>query len=207
MELKEILKFIKKNLRLLLLFMFLFGAAGVLAYYFLPTKHYATGSLFIRRSIYPYSENHFTYEGFYGQQAAMFYSNSVVGLIESEDIRAQVLTSLSIPVNEKTLRQYENKIRTIKSGPQLIGLVTKGDSPQQAEELWNAVADSTIGTMNSISRINDPFVGIIKVSEKPILKESFRDLPIFALAGIGLGFILPVGGLALISYLKSTKKK
>jgi len=207
MELKEIISFGKKNIKVLLASMVFMGTIGVLAYYFLPLKHYATGSLFIRRSIYPYSENHFTYEGYYGQQAAMFYANSVIGLIESEDIRAQVLNTLEVPVNEKTLRKYERKVRTIKSGPQLIGLVVKEESPQKAEELWQAVADSTINTMNNISRVNDPFVGVIKVSEKPIVREGYRDLAVYVLVGIGLGLILPVSYLALFNYFKSSKKK
>jgi len=207
MELKEIISFGKKNIKVLLASMVFMGTIGVLAYYFLPLKHYATGSLFIRRSIYPYSENHFTYEGYYGQQAAMFYANSVIGLIESEDIRAQVLNTLEVPVNEKTLRKYERKVRTIKSGPQLIGLVVKEESPQKAEELWQAVADSTINTMNNISRVNDPFVGVIKVSENPVVREGYRDLAVYVLVGIGLGLILPVSYLALFNYFKSSKKK
>ncbi len=207
MELKEMISFGKKYIKILVASMVLMGIMGALAYYFLPLKHYATGSLFIRRSIYPYSESHFTYEGYYGQQAAMSYANSVIGLIESEDIRAQVLNTLEIPVNEKTFRKYERKIRTIKSGPQLIGLVVKESDPQEAEKLWQAVADSTINTMNGISRVNDPFVGVIKISEDPIVREGYRNPVIYVLVGMGFGLMLSVSYLALFNYFKSNKKK
>jgi len=201
------ISFGKKNIKILAVSVVLAGSVGALAYYFLPIKHYATGSLFIRRSIYPYSENHFTYEGYYGQQAAMSYANSVIGLVKSEDIRAQALTSLEIPVNEKTLRKYERKIRTIKSGPQLIGLVVKEKSPQEAEKLWQAVADSTINTMNNISRVNDPFVGVIKISENPVVREGYRNPVIHVSVGMGLGLVLSVSYLTLFNYFKSNKKK
>lgn len=207
MELKEMISFGKKNIKILVASIILMGAIGALAYYFLPVKHYATGSLFIRRSIYPYSEGHFTYEGYYGQQAAMSYANSVIGLIESEDIRAQTLTALEIPVNEETLRKYERKIRTVKSGPQLIGLVVKENGPQEAEKLWQAVADSTINTMNGISRVNDPFVGVVKISENPIIREGYRNPVICVLVGMGFGLVLAVSYLALFNYFKSNKKK
>jgi len=207
MELKEMINFGKKNIKFLVAATAFMGIVGALAYYFLPIKHYATGSLFVRRSIYPYSETHFTYEGYYGQQAAMAYANSVIGLVESEDIRAQALTTLEVPVNEETLRKYKRKIRTIKTGPQLIGLVVKENSPQEAEKLWQSVADATINTMNGISRVNDPFVGVIKVSEDPIVREGYRNPVVCVLVGMGFGLMLSVSYLALFNYFKSNKKK
>ena len=207
MELKVILEFFKKNLKILGLSCLLFGILGVLAYYFLPPKYYATGSLFVRRASYPYSENHFTYEGYYSQQAGMFYTNSVLGLIESEDIRAQALNTLEIPINEVTLRRYERKIRTVKSGPQLVGLIAKDDTSDKAGALWQAVANSTINTMNNISRQNDPFVGVLKISEDPIIKESYRNIVVFTLVGVCFGLIFSTTYLALSNYLTKSSKK
>lgn len=183
------------------------GVLGVLAYYFLPLRYYATGSLFVRRSIYPYSEDHFTYEGYYGQQAAMAYANSVIGLIESDDVLAQTLSSLDMEVDQTSLRKYHKKIRTVKSGPQLIELITKEESPQEAEALWQATADSTIAAINNISRVNDPFVGVLKVSEQPVVKEGYRDLVTFSLAGAGAGLVLSLLYITIFTYFGTDPKK
>jgi len=207
MELKEIINFFKSNLRMVVFSTILAGLLGVATYFLLPTKYCASGSLFIRRSTYPYSENHFTYEGYYGQQAAMSYTNSIIALIESEDIRAVALKSLEIKINEATLRKYEKKIKTVKSGPQLVGLVVKEKSPEKAEELWRAVADSTISTMNGISRQNDPFVGLIKISAEPIVKESYKNMAVCALVGAGLGLLVSTGCLVLKNYFPKRRKK
>lgn len=207
MEIKDLINILKQNVKLILISILLMGITGALAYYFLPPRYYATGSLFVRRSIYPYSEGHFTYEGYYGQQAAMSYTNSVIGLIESDDILSQSLSVLGIQVNQKNLRNYSKRIKTRKTGPQLIELIVKGESFEQAEELWQTMADSTINSLNNISRANDPFVGIIKVSEKPVLKEGFRNLASYTLVGAGFGLVLPLFYLLTLNYFRTGKKK
>ncbi len=207
MELREMTKLLKNHVKLLLVSIFVAGALGAATYYFLPTRYYATGSLFVRRSIYPYSEDHFTYEGYYGQQAAMLYANSVIGLIDSDDIVAQTLTSLNMPVDQNSLRTYHRKIRTVKSGPQLIELVVKEEDAQKAGELWQAVVDVTTTAMNNISRVNDPFVGVVKVSDEPVIKEGYKNLPVYSLVGAGVGLCVSLFYLVLLSYFRSGKKR
>jgi hypothetical protein len=89
----------------------------------------------------------------------------------------------------------------------LIELIVREDTSQQATDLWQASADSTINTMNGISRVNDPFVGVIKISDQPVVKESYRNLPVFVLVGAGSGLVLFLSYLVLISYLEPFKRK
>ena len=207
MELKQIFAFFKQNARIIIIVSILFGALGAAAYYFLPVKYKASGSLFVKRTIYPYSENHFTYEGYYGQQAAIFYTNSVIGLVQSEDIRAEALSKLEIEVNEENLRKYKRKIKTVKSGPQLVSVVVTEDTPEKAEALWNEVGIATVRALLNINADGDPFVDVAKVSEKPVIKESFRSLEVFTLIGFGLGSLTATTLLSLKSYLSPKKRK
>lgn len=206
MELTKIIEFFKMKIKYIAAATIFSGILGVAAYFLIPAKHLATGSLFIRRSIYPYSDNHFTYEGYYGQQAAMSYANSIIGLVESDDIKALALKQLSIEINEQNLRKFDRKIKTVKAGPQLVELVIKEKSSDEAKKLWNAVADSTINVMNGISRQNDPFVGVIKVSEEPITTQTYRSIPICVVTGAGLGFIFSTLALALANYFPTKRK-
>ncbi len=199
-------KFFKANIKMLLVFSLLSGGLGAAAYFFLPTKYYASGSIFVKRVIYPYSETHFTYEGYYGQQAAVSYTNSVIGLIESEDIHAQALQKIGISVTEKSLRVVDRKIKTIKSGPQIINLVTKEKSPEKTEELWSAVADSTLETAEALKTGGDPYINVAKVSDRPIVKEGYRNLPLFSFLGIGLGLLFSTSVLSVKNYFHKKKK-
>ena len=205
MELKEIIEFIKKYIKQIILGSIIFGMVGALLHFVLPTKHYASGSLFIRRSVNPFTEDHFTYEGYYGQQSAMLYTNSIIGLVESEDIRKQALENLNVEVNEKTLRKYSRKIKTRKTGPQLLTLITKDPTPEKATLLWKSVSDSTINTLNKINKNGDPFISVAKVSDEPIVKESYKNIFVDILVGLGIGFIISTTFFSLKSYLSYKK--
>jgi capsular polysaccharide biosynthesis protein len=207
MELKELFAFFNKSIRLIFISTILFGLLSIAVYYFYPVKYYASGGLFITRTIYPYQNTHFTYEGYYGQQAAIFYTNSIIGLIESEDIGAQALGAVDQPVTEMTLRELSKKIKTEKSGPQLVTLIVKGKTQEGAITLWQALAQTTINTMRKINTEGDPFVGVAKVSETPIVKESYRNLPVFILVGMGMGCLLSVSLLAVKISLQDQPKQ
>lgn len=197
MELKEILSFLKKHSKVITIGSMLGAIIAIAAYFLFPPKYYASGSLFIRRTIYPYSDNHFTYEGYYSQQAAMFYANSVVGLIESEDVLSQALTSMGIAVDEKSLMKYARKIRTIKSGPQLVGVVVKGNNENETKQLWQAITDITTKKLDEINQRGDPFMSIAKVLDEPIMKKDYRDVYLFTIVGLTFGFLLSSFYLAL----------
>lgn len=206
MELKEIFNFYKSNFKVILGTTILAGLLGVAGYFLLPRKYYASGSLFIRRSIYPFSENHFTYEGYYGQQAAQAYTNSIMALIESEDIMSYALKNMNIEVNEASLRKYGKKIKVVKDGPQLIGLVVKEKSEEEATNLWEAITNTSAATMNNLSRQNDPFVGVVRIAEKPIVKTGYRSIPVCVVVGMSMGFLLSTGVMVLINYIPVKKR-
>ncbi len=209
MDIREILKLIKPKKLLVIAFIVVFGGLGAAANYYFPHTYYATGSIFVKRTIYPYSNDHFTYEGYYGQQAALAYTNSVISIIESEDIRAQTLKKIGKDVNERNLRKYAKRIKTRKIGPQVVEVITKEKSEDKALELWNAVVDNSTQNLTRLGNTTDPFVGMVKISETPVLKTGYRDIYTFTATGLSLGFVLALLYLTISTYFSNyiPKKK
>lgn len=207
MELKEIIKFYRKNLKFVVISSLLLACLGVLAYFYLPLKYQAAGSVFVKRVVYPYSEDHFTYEGYYGQQAAVSYTDSVIGLIKSVDVQSKALTKLGMKISEESLRQLDKKTRISKSGPQIVTIFIKDKQPLRAGEVWQALVDSTIETANQLKSGGDPYMNVSKVSTEPIVKEGYKSLPIYCLAGLVLGFFFSTFFLAVKTYLSNTADK
>ncbi|OGC46514.1 hypothetical protein A2V49_00495 [candidate division WWE3 bacterium RBG_19FT_COMBO_34_6] len=207
MELNSMILFLKKYRIKILLVGILSAIVGIALFFLLPVKYYSSGSIFVKREIYPYATDHFTYEGYYGQQAAMSYTNSVIGLIKSEDITARSLIQIGEVVNEKNLRKYMQKIKAVKTGPQVITIITKGNTLSDAQSLWGAVSTSIISTMQKINSQNDPYVGLIKVSDEPITKESFKNIYVSTTVGFLLGCLLAMVIFSIKNYLTSHKRK
>lgn len=204
MELFEIITFLKKNLRIIALFSLLGIALGTAIYFMLPQKYQAIGSLYIHRATEKGDGTFFTYEGYYGQQTAQTYTNTVIGLLESTSLKKDALNNLNIPVTDQSIRKLSQQIKVKKSSPQLITLTVKDTTPQKAFELWQFLSAETIETTRRLNQTGDPLMQISVVRD-PVIKDEFRSLPLNLLAGLLLGTMTGVFGTALFSYGRKKK--
>lgn len=204
-ELKTLLAFIKKNALITTLIVLIFGLVGVGVYYLLPIKYLASGSLYVKRSVENGDSRYFTYEGYYNQQTAISYTNTVMGFLESIDVRSKALNNLGLPVSEQSLRQLGKQIKVKKSGNQLITLSVKDSSPQQAQNLWNELAKNTINTAQQLNKDSDPALQISQLQEGPVVKEVFRNVWVNFVVGAAFGLVLAFLSFAFISYMQEQK--
>jgi len=86
---KKIIKTIEKN-RLLLITATFIGLVLGIIFYFLPSKYISSGSFYVSKKT-DKSLDFFTYEGYYAQQSAITYADSVITLAKSVDIKKDVL--------------------------------------------------------------------------------------------------------------------
>ena len=201
MELKDIIKFFKKYKIKISLNTLLLAILGAISYFLIPTTYISAGSLFVGREIQPLSDEFFTYEGFYSQQAASSYTNSIVGLIESEDIGAKVLTETGTQVNNTNLRKYFRKVRVKRIGPQVITILVKDKSAHQAQQIWHSISNNITLTASKLNAANDNALDVQKVSETPIVTETYKSIWINTAAGIILGFLGSIVIFSLKEYL------
>ena len=169
------------------------GALAGLVIYLLPQKYAAVGSFYIRRAVYPSSATYFNYDGYYGQQTAISFTNTVVSLLTSADVESQALRKLGITPTGDSLRRVNRLIGATKSGPQVVSLTTKGKTPEDARKLWLAVSKSLLETTTIINADGDQSLGVTPVSDGPVIKEPFQPLylylPIGFLSGLLAGLL------------------
>ncbi|MBP7785922.1 hypothetical protein KA062_01560, partial [Patescibacteria group bacterium] len=142
MEFREIFKKIRKNRQVLSLCALIGLITGVLIH-FLPSNYTASGSFYITRKE-DNSESFFTYEGYYSQQTASTYTNSVVALAESEDVKKQVLNKLDLPEDGYNIRKISKSMSVKKTGPQIINIALKDKDLNRAKTIWENIADILI---------------------------------------------------------------
>ena len=194
MEVKDIVTFLKKNYLHILLTGLILSSACAVLYYAIPATYDATGSFFIKRGVDSNSTgDYFTYEGYYSQQTALSYTNTLTGIFESEDIKSKALMDLGTEVNEWSIRKLGRNMRIKKSGPQLITLTVKGNTPQSARSTWLAITKATITTANFLNTNGDSKLTISQLNENPVVKMSFRNLYVNILVGFGMGILLSIG--------------
>ena len=194
MEIREIIKKIRKNRVLLAISSFLGLLAGFV-FFILPPTYTASGSLYVTRKAED-SGTFFTYEGYYSQQSAITYTNSVVALAESSDVKKQVLESLEMPLDTTNLRKLNNSIIIKKTGSQVININVKNKDSNKAQKLWEELSKSIIETSKNINEESNDNLSVVKVSDKPLIRESYKPLFLLGMGGLLLGFSI---GLLIIS--------
>jgi capsular polysaccharide biosynthesis protein len=189
MELKQLLNKITAEKKLLSLIVLLGLFFGIL-YAYLPAKHIASGSFYIKRMAEG-SSNFFTYEGYYAQQSAVAYTNTVMGLFESTDLQSKALAAIRIKVDEYSLRKYGRDIKVKKAGPQLVTLTVKGNTEETAVNLWKSMATNTIETAAQINVQGDPRLSISQITTEPVLRKEYKPwylcIPLGLLGGLATG--------------------
>lgn len=178
------------------------GIVGVVLYYVIPPKYLASGTLYVERAVENGGGRYFTYEGYYNQQTAVSYTNTVLGLLDSDDIKTLALRKLGIQINEQSLRKFNSQIKTTKTGNQLITLSVKGATPQKAESAFNALSQVTISTSDRISQTSDPYLHLTLITDQPVVRETFRNVWVNLAIGVLSGFLLAVLYLSFSTYLK-----
>lgn len=205
MELAELITYIKKHLKEVAGFALAGGLLGVLLYYVIPQYYVASGSFYISRAINNGASNYFAYEGYYGQQTAISYTNTVMGLFESTDVKAQAIKTLGMEVNDQSLRKLKRSLSVKKLAPQVIYVTVEATSPEKASSTYQAVADATLSIAQKLNQSGDTQLQIEQVSKPPVIDDVFKNIFVNMLIGLGFGFVLSLGFLFLKKYLKKVK--
>jgi capsular polysaccharide biosynthesis protein len=201
MELREIIKILIKY-KVALVISVAIGILGGIAFFISPKIYYATGSFYIKRAVDTTRFNYFAYEGYYAQQTGLSYTNTVTALFESPDVRFEALNRLNFPTDGEGLRKYSKMIKVKKMGPQIITLTVKGVNPEEIKNLWDSVSDTTISKNTQININGDPLLSISKISDSPIIKESYRPLWLCIISGAVVAPSLLTLFIALRRYFK-----
>lgn len=201
MELKEIFEFYEENLKVVLLITLLMTIIGGSLYYILPVKYKAVGSIFVSREIDAIRREEFTYEGFYAQQNASEYTKTLVGILESVEVRQKAIENLGIPVTENSLRKVKRSLKIKKAAPQVVSLEVKKSTPQEAEDLWNNVVQETLSASLIINDRGDTGITLTVLDNSPIVHEAFRELWFYTFIGFAFGFVIATFYSAFKEYL------
>jgi capsular polysaccharide biosynthesis protein len=195
MELKKLIRLLILNKKNLVIYGLVGGTLG-LTLFLWPAKYITTGSFYVKRNV-DASIDFFTYEGYYGQQNAVGFTNTVVALFESVDVQSKALAKAGFAVNENTLQKLAKNIKVTKYGPQLITLTVKGNTATETNRLWRYLADETQRTIVSINEQGDPKLGLSTIAEQPVSRKIFKSPFIYIPAGMLLGLVM---GVFIISY-------
>ena len=139
MELRDLFEILGKYCRLIVLTASIFGLGAFVGSTQLPPKYEAVLTLYVKRTAEPAGENFYTYDGYYNQQAAERYTDTVVGLLESGGILQEALRSAGLSADQKAMRRARKSIEVEKVAPQLVEIKVRRRSREEAQNITDSL--------------------------------------------------------------------
>jgi len=164
----------------------------------LPNQYTAKGLLVVARRADEPSKEVFTYEGYYAQQSAVSYTATFLSILQSPN-------NLKSADSSADLKKLERLVKAKKDGPQTIVLNVKGQTPQDAADLWEKVADSAIQTHNKLKVSADPLLEVAKAPNSPIIVKTYPEWTTIFGAGFAFSLVIASSIIIMMRYLEEER--
>lgn len=198
-ELTQYWKAIKKILPIVLPLAAVGLVAGVAYSLTLPKSYVASTTLYVFRTTGNIAPTTYDYDGYYAQQAAQSYTDTVVGLLKTSDIASQ---AASIASSSSDAQSILAGVSAKKVAPQLISLSVTRASSDQAKADLVALAKAVSQRSASFSDQFGRTYKVEMVNGQPILEPASTSLPFNVLLGLVGGAVVGFVLGSILEYLR-----
>lgn len=200
MELQEYIKIIRKSLAYIVVLVVALGGLGFLVSKNLPTTYTASLTVYVKRQATEPSIDYYTFDGYYSQQAAEKFTETVVGFLKSKDILLASAKLADLPTDQESLEQLESSIKIKQVAPQLVNLeVIKGDA-EAAKKFCTALAQATTERINLLNQTGDKSISVDLLNTEPLVEKNEPKVLLNTVVGSLVGLLLALLYVFLKSY-------
>lgn len=202
MELKHYLTTLQKHTKAILgVAALLTVAVGVVSAYW-PTRYRSELTVYVQRVPEDPPAGDYTYDGFYAQQAAEAYTDTVEGFLQSRDILRQALAASSLKTDPAMVRAVEKQLEVEKVAPQLINVALTMETQTKATTLIKEIAAATKERTKTLNQQENEAMVIGLVNPNPLESTVKPWLELNVLVGFLGGLMLATGGVLFKEYLE-----
>lgn len=201
MELREYSTIFRKNLPLLVILSAVLGGLGFLISKNLPTTHTGSLTIYVKRQATDPSTDYYTFDGYYSQQAAEKFTETVVGFLKSKDILLASAKLADLPTDQESLEQFEGSIKIKQVAPQLVNLEVTKEDAGAARTFCTAVAQATTERINLLNQTGDKSISVDLLNTEPLVERNEPKILLNTLVGSLVGLLLALLYVFLKEYL------
>ncbi len=191
MELKEYIKIIKNNLKLIFVTALITSFSAFLFSSLQPVKYETSLSLFLSKDKSQMTDD-FKYDGYYALETSGIIADSIVQWIKSPELVNSVYQKAQIDGNFKNLKSYAKKITAKKMSPQYIEVKFETNNIDQADKISTAIIDKINNKIQSIKKDSEGEIAFLISNENPITIKKEQNIFLNSIIGLISGIILGI---------------
>lgn len=187
MELKSYVELIRKDIPLLVVLALVFGGLSYLISGKLPTTYSASLTIYVKRQASEPSIDYYTFDGYYSQQAADKFTETVVGFLKSKDILLASAKLANLPTDQESLEQLEGSTTVRQVAPQLVSLKVAQKEGALAKEFCTSLAQAATERINLLNQTGDKSISVDLLNPEPLVEKNEPHILLNSLVGLLIG--------------------
>lgn len=208
MELRAFLVLLQKNMIAIILISVITGALALLMSLRLQPTYHAVLSVYVQKIPEQPAGGDFTFDGFYAQQAAESYTDTVVGLFESPAIHVRALQFADQDTEPSTVEQVKQQTRIRKVAPRLIDLEVRSYEQEEARVLAKSLFKAVSNRLDELTSEDSANLKmkINAVNDEPLISLAEPRVVLYTIIGVLVGMFGATTTFLLKEYLLSARQ-
>lgn len=136
----------------------------------LPKTNSTFNTIYVDRKAENKNPDYFTYEGIYSQQTAERFTDTIKGLLTSDNLIGETLENSGIQNTKENRKLFSKNLTIKKTGPQVLTVRTKGLYYKETDALISEL-EKYIDEINTQTQKG---IVIKTVSKESVLEENTR---------------------------------
>ena len=191
MELKEYIKIIKNNLKLIFVIALITSFSAFLFSSLQPIKYETSLSLLLNKDRSQLTDD-FKYDGYYALEASGILADSIVQWTKSPELVSSVYQKAQIDGKFKNLKSYTKKIIAKKMSPQYIEVKFETNNIDQANKISIAIIDEINGKIQKMKNDSEGEIAFLISNENPITIKKEQNIFLNSIVGLISGIMLGI---------------
>ena len=191
MELKEYLKIIKKNSKLILTISIITAVSAFVFSATQPAKYETSLSLSVMKDKTQTTDD-FKYDGYYALQASEIIAASIEQWLESPEVVNAIYQKAEINQDFKNIKSYTKRFTARKMSTQYVEVKFESKTRKEAEKISVAVVEIINAKAEKLKKSSEQEVSFSVSSGNPVIVENKPDAILNLIIGLISGLALGV---------------
>jgi capsular polysaccharide biosynthesis protein len=199
MELKDYLKIIRSEKKMIIAAMIVTAAAAWIFSFYAPARYETSVSLFISKNG-TQNTDEFKYDGYYALESEKAVTDNIEKMLQSPQLVEKIYAASGIDPAFRNLKAYKKKFTAKKMSNSYVEVSFETDSRSDAEKLAAALAAAVSQEMRETENQSGSEVSFTLKDNAPVILESKPDAAFNFIIGLFSGFFLGIFAAFLKKY-------
>ncbi|MCK5491114.1 MAG: hypothetical protein KAI67_04695 [Candidatus Pacebacteria bacterium] len=189
MELKEYIKIMKKESKLIFVIAFIVTFSTLLFSILQPNRYETSLSLLISKDKSQQTDE-FKYDGYYSLESSEKIADSIVQWVKSPELVNAVYIKAEVDGGFGNLKSYTKKFNAIKMSSQYIEVKFETNNIEEAEKISVAVISEVSNKVAKLKNDSEGDIAFLISNEKPIIIQKQKNILLNSIIGFISGMFL-----------------